>query len=217
LVVQDNATILREGRPIGQFWGYRENGYDEQGRIKFQDLNNDGVINGEDRTYIGDPNPDFIYGFNSTMSYGNFELNLFLQGSYGNDIFNASAIPSTMDYGQGLNMPREVLLDHWSPSNPNAKYPIISRNTSARVSDRWIEDGSFLRLRNIQLTYTLPLQVEWIRTPQIYFSGQNLITLTKYSWWDPEVNSRGAGTQQGIDHYSYPVPKVFTAGIRVGF
>ena len=217
LVVQDNATILREGRPIGQFWGYRENGYDEQGRIKFQDLNNDGVINGDDRTYIGDPNPDFIYGFNSTMSYGNFELNLFLQGSYGNDIFNASAIPSTMDYGQGLNMPREVLLDHWSPSNPNAKYPIISRNTSARVSDRWIEDGSFLRLRNIQLTYTLPLQVEWIRTPQIYFSGQNLITLTKYSWWDPEVNSRGAGTQQGIDHYSYPVPKVFTAGIRVGF
>ena len=217
LVVQDNATILREGRPIGQFWGYRENGYDEQGRITFHDLNDDGVINAEDRTYIGDPNPDFIYGFNSTMSYGNFELNLFLQGSYGNDVFNASAIPSTMDYGQGLNMPREVLLDHWSPAHPNAKYPIISRNTSARVSDRWIEDGSFLRLRNIQLTYTLPIAVDWIRTPQIYVSGQNLVTLTKYSWWDPEVNSRGAGTQQGIDHYSYPVPKVFTAGLRVGF
>lgn len=217
LVVQDNATILREGRPIGQFWGYVEDGYDEQGRINFVDLNDDGVINAEDKTYIGDPNPDFIYGLNSTMSYGNFELDVFLQGSYGNDIFNASAIPSTMDYGQGLNMPREVLIDHWSPSNPDAKYPIISRNTSARVSDRWIEDGSFVRLRNIQLAYNLPLKVEWIRNSQIYVSGQNLITLTKYSWWDPEVNSRGAGTQQGIDHYSYPVPRTFTAGIRVGF
>src|SRR5690606_41961497 len=112
---------------------------------------------------------------------------------------------------------REVWLDHSYNYNPAAKYPFVSRNTSARISDRWIEDGSFVRLRNIQLAYNLPLKVEWIRNSQIYVSGQNLVTLTKYSWWDPEVNSRGAGTQQGIDHYSYPVPKTFTAGIRVGF
>ena len=220
LVVQDNVTILREGRPIGQFWGYLEDGYDEQGKIKIQDLDGDGSITADDKTYIGDPNPDFIYGLNSTMSYKNFELNLFVQGTYGNDIFNASSIPLTLDYGQGMNMPREVFLDHWTPTNTDAKYPIISRSTSAVASDRWIEEGSFLRLRNIELAYNFPFEnagMPWIRNAKIYVSGQNLITLTKYSWWDPEVNSRGTGTSQGIDHFTYPIPKAFTVGVRVGF
>src|SRR5690606_31923733 len=142
------------------------------------------------------------------------------QGSQGNDIFNVSAIPSTLDYGRGLNMPKEVLYDHWTPENPNAKYPIISENSSALVSDRMVEDGSFLRFKNIQLAYNVPvntLGINWLRTGQIYVSAQNMITLTKYSWWDPEVNSRGAGQAQGMDHYSYPVPKVVTVGIRAGF
>ena len=214
IVLQDNINILREGRPIGQFWGYLEDGYDEQGQIKYQDLDGDGTITADDKTYIGNPNPAFTYGFNSTMAYKNFELTLFLQGTYGNDIFNVSAIPSTIDYGRGLNMPREVLLNHWTPENTDAKYPIISRNTSTLVSDRWVEDGSYLRLRNIQLAYNLPVGnfgVNWIRNAQFYVSGQNLVTLTNYSWWDPGVNSGG------IDHYSYPVSKVVTFGIRAGF
>jgi hypothetical protein len=125
-----------------------------------------------------------------------------------------------MDYGQGLNMPREVLNNHWSPSNPNAKYPIISRTNSVRISDRFVEDGSYLRMRNIQLGYNLPTNVwgwERVRDAQIYVSGQNLWTVTGYSWWDPEVNSRGAGTQQGIDHYSYPIPKMFSLGLKARF
>jgi hypothetical protein len=183
-------------------------------------LNGDEAITADDKTYIGDPNPDFIYGFNSTMSYKNFELNLFMQGSYGNDIFNASAIPVTLDYGQGLNMPKEVFQDHWTPDNTDAKYPLISRNTSAVASDRWIENGSFFRLRNIELAYNFPFEnlgVQWIRNAKLYVSGQNLITLTKYSWWDPEVNSKGTGTSQGIDHFTYPVPKAFTVGVRAEF
>ncbi|MGV3585970.1 MAG: SusC/RagA family TonB-linked outer membrane protein [Adhaeribacter sp.] len=216
LVLSDNITILREGQPIGQFWGYQEDGYTEQGQIKFKDLNNDGAISADDKTYIGNPNPKFIYGLNSHMLFQNFELTAFFQGSYGNDIFNVSAIPSTLDYGQGLNMPREVFLDHWTPENRDAKYPIISRTTSARASDRWIEDGSYLRLRNIQLAYNLPIEklsLGWIKNAQVNISGQNLVTWTKYSWWDPEINSRGAG----IDYYSYPISKVVTAGIRIGF
>ncbi|GEO04355.1 SusC/RagA family TonB-linked outer membrane protein [Adhaeribacter aerolatus] len=216
LVLSDNLTILREGRPIGQFWGYQEDGYTDKGQIKFKDLNNDGAISADDKTYIGNPNPKFIYGLNSNMSFNNFELTAFFQGSYGNDIFNVSAIPSTLDYGQGLNMPREVFQNHWTPENPNAKYPIISRTTSARASDRWIEDGSYLRLRNIQLAYNLPIEkfsLGWIKNAQVSVSGQNLVTWTKYSWWDPEINSRGAG----IDYYSYPISKVVTAGIRIGF
>lgn len=220
IILQDNVTILREGQPIGRFFGYLEDGYTDQGKIRYQDLTGEGTITANDKTYIGDPNPDFIYGLNSSMSYKNFELDFFIQGMQGNDIFNVSAIPSTLDYARGLNMPREVLYDHWTPENPDAKYPVISQNSSVLVSDRMVEDGSYLRFRNIQLGYNLPVQnlgLDWLRSGQIYVSGQNLITITEYSWWDPEVNSRGAGTAQGIDHYTYPVPKVLTAGIRLGF
>lgn len=217
LVVGDNITILREGRPIGQFWGFQEDGYDETGRIQFRDLNGDGTINNNDKTYIGNPNPDFIYGINSALEYKGFALTLFIQGSKGNDIFNVSSIPSTLDFGQGMNMPKAVFYDHWSPENIDAKYPIISRNVSARMSDRFVEDGSYLRVKNIQLAYNFPIQNSSVRNLQVYVSAQNYITFTNYSWWDPEVNSRGAGTQLGIDHYSYPIPKTLTAGMRIGF
>lgn len=222
IVLRDNLNILREGRPIGQFWGYRENGYDENGQIRYQDLNNDGTISAEDKTYIGDPNPQYMYGLNSIMSYKNFDLTLFFQGTHGNDIFNLSSISSTIDYSSGVNMPREVLEDHWSPTNTSAKYPIISRNTSIMVSDRFVEDGSYLRLKNIQLAYNFPVQnlgIDWMYQLQIYVSGQNLWTSTDYSWWDPEVNSRGGAnsTALGIDHYSYPTSKTYTVGIRAGF
>ncbi|MGS2740908.1 SusC/RagA family TonB-linked outer membrane protein [Sinomicrobium sp. M5D2P17] len=216
LVVQDNIAVLSEGRSMGQFWGYREDGYDEQGQIKLMDLNGDGTISADDKTYIGDPNPDFIYGINSYMSCKNFSLSFFIQGSQGNDIFNVSAIPVTMDYGQGLNTLKEVYRDNWSPSNTDAKYPLISRNTSAYASDRWVEDGSYLRLKNIELAYSIPLEDSFIEKSQIYISGQNLITITDYSWWDPEVNSQGAGSP-GIDYLSYPVAKGFTVGLRMTF
>ena len=222
IALRDNLNILSEGRPIGQFWGYREDGYDETGQIRYQDLNNDGSITADDKTYIGDPNPEFIYGLNSIMSYKNFDLTLFFQGTQGNDLFNLSSVSSTVDYSSGVNMPREVLEDHWSPSNTDAKYPIISRNTSIMVSDRFVEDGSYLRLKNIQLAYNFPVQnlgIDWMYQLQIYVSGQNLWTSTNYSWWDPEVNSRGGGnsTAQGIDHFSYPTAKTYTVGIRAGF
>lgn len=222
VVINDVTSILREGRPIGQFWGYVEDGYTDQGRINFKDLDGNGSITQNDKTYIGDPNPNFIYGLNSNMSYKNFDLSFFVQGVQGNDLFNVSSIVNTIDYGFGLNMPKEVLYNHWTPTNTNAKYPIISRNTTTRVSNRFIEDGSYLRLRTIQLAYNLPMEklgVKWIRNLQVYGSGQNLLTLTKYSWWDPEVNSRGGSnsTMQGIDHNSYPTAKSWTIGLRAGF
>ncbi|WP_179351669.1 SusC/RagA family TonB-linked outer membrane protein [Winogradskyella vidalii] len=216
LVVQDNVSILREGRPMGQFWGYLEDGYTDEGQINLVDLNDDGVISAEDKTYIGDPNPDFIYGINSEMSYKNFGLSFFIQGSQGNDIFNVSAIPVTMDYGLGLNTLREVYEDNWSPTNTDAKYPLISRSTSAYVSDRWVEDGSYIRLKNIEFSYSIPLDYNFMESAQVYISGQNLITITNYSWLDPEVNSQGPG-RPGIDYLSYPVAKGFTLGLRMVF
>jgi len=213
IIINDATSILREGRPVGQFWGYREIGYDEKGDIIFEDINNDGSISQADKTYIGDPNPKFIYGLNSTMTFKNFEFNLFFQGSQGNDIFNASAITNTMDYGFGLNMPKSVYNQHWTPDNRDAHYPRISLRTPTRVSDRYIEDGSYLRLKNIMLAYNLPvnnLGVKAFRSLQIYASGQNLLTFTKYSWWDPETNFR-------LDHNTYPAAKSVTVGLRVGF
>src|SRR5690606_32161591 len=154
IIVSDATSILREGRPVGQFWGYIEDGYDEKGDIIYRDLNGDGNISSADKTYIGDANPKFTYGFNSVMNYRNVEFSFFLQGSYGNDIFNASSITNTMDYGFGLNMPKSVYENHWTPSRTDADYPRISRSTPVKVSTRFIEDGSYLRLKNVSLGYT---------------------------------------------------------------
>lgn len=213
VVVNDVTSILREGQPVGRFWGYLEEGYDASGNIIFKDVNQDGVISDADKTYIGNPNPKFIYGFNSTMNYQNFELNIFIQGTYGNDIFNASAINNTMDYGFGLNMPRSVYQNHWTPETLSPQFPRISRSTPVRVSDRFVEDGSYLRLKNIMLSYSLPvdrLGITWARQLQIYCSGQNLLTFTNYSWWDPETNFR-------LDHNSYPSARSITVGLRTRF
>lgn len=225
--ISDNTSILRKGLPMSVFYGYLKDGYDANGKEIYKDLSGaggvpDGIINQFDKTIIGDPNPDFIYGLNSTMSYKNFELNIFFQGSQGNNIVNVSSIGNTLDYGFGLNMLKDVYNDHWTPDNTNAKYPALTRNLNMRFSDRFVEDGSYLRLRNIQLAYNLPIMqlgINWIRNLQVYASGQNLLTFTKYSWWDPEVNSQGGenSTSQGIDAYTYPTAKSVTFGIKLGF
>lgn len=221
-VINDNINILREGEPIGSFFGYVEKGYDETGRIAYEDFNENGTRDIGDKRIIGNPHPDFIYGLNSVMSYKNFDLTIFIQGTQGNDIFNVSAVNQTLDYGQALNMPRDVYQNHWTPENPNAKYPIISRSSGAQVSDRFVEDGSYMRVKNIQLSYNIPvsnLNVSWLRKAQVYVSGQNLLTSTKYSWYDPEINSYGSSNsiRLGIDHYSYPTAKSVTIGARLGF
>lgn len=219
ITVADNFSIMEEGKPLGQFYGYVEDGYTETGNISYKDLNNDGEITSEDKTYIGNPNPDFFYGFNSNFSYRGFQLDLFFQGTQGNDIMNVSAISSTMDYGQGLNMPVEVL-DNWTPTNTDASFPKISRSVTTRVSDRFVEDGSYLRLKNILLAYNFTLKTskgKFLQSLRIYGSGQNLLTFTNYSWWDPEVNSKGGDNRLGIDHFSYPIPKSYTIGLNATF
>ena len=220
--VNDNVNILREGYPLGSFYGYVEKGYDEKGLIAYEDYNSSGARDAGDKRIIGNPNPKFTYGFNSTMSYKNFDLTVFIQGSEGNDIFNLSAQGQGYDYGQALNMPVDVYLNHWTPTNTNAKYPIIKTSSQAQMSNRFVEDGSYLRFKNIQLSYNLPvskLHIKWMTHAQLYVSGQNLITFTKYSWYDPEVNSYGGTNSivQGVDHYVYPAAKTTTVGLRVGF
>lgn len=219
--LNDFVNLLREGQPMSIFYGYKETGYNDKGIPVFEDINKDGSINAADKTYIGDPNPDFIYGFNSSLAYKGFDLTVFIQGSQGNDIFNLNKA-TALDLGMGLNQLADVYTNHWSPTNPNAKYPKLTRSLPGNMSDRFVEDGSYLRFRNIQLAYNLngtKIGVRWLRNAQIYISGQNLITLTKYSWYDPEMNVFGGSNsiRQGIDYFSYPTSKSVTFGIRCGF
>ncbi|MFT3950061.1 MAG: TonB-dependent receptor [Agriterribacter sp.] len=217
----DYVNILRPGQPMGMFYGYLETGYTATGNIAYLDRNKDSLINAADKTIIGDPNPKFIYGFNSVLSYKQFEFSLFLQGSQGNDIFNLNKA-STLDLGMGLNQPQDIMGNYWEPGKVNPKYPRISRSLNGSMSNRFIEDGSYLRFKNIQLAYAVPaekLSWKWLKSAQIYVSGQNLITITKYSWFDPEVNAYGSSTSitQGIDYAIYPNSKSVTFGIRCVF
>ena len=220
--LNDVVNLLREGQPLGVFYGYQQNGYTDKGNLQYKDLNADGVINAKDKTYLGNPNPNFIYGFNSTMAFKGFELTAFVAGSQGNDIFNLN-LNQTIDLNFGLNQPRDLVGNTWTATNTNPKYPKISRTIAGNISDRFVEDGSYLRLRNVQLAYNLPnvgpAHIKGLRSAQVYVSGQNLLTLTKYSWYDPEINTYGSGNSinLGIDHFSYPTTKTVTIGVRLGF
>lgn len=207
----DFANTYREGEPMGVIYGYQEDGYDEKGFIKYKS---------NTKVKIGDPNPNFIFGINSNMAYRNFSLSLFLSGTQGNDIVNMSAVAFTVDNTNGQSKLKEVFTNHWTPENPKAKYPLPHTGHVYRFSDRYVEDGSYIRLRNIELGYDIPVQ-KWTRmsNARVFVSGQNILTLTNYSWVDPDVNSRGGANSldQGIDYSTYPSAKVFTAGIKLGF
>ena len=221
-ILTDYVNILREGEPLGMFFGYKETGYNEKGIITYEDVDGNNLINIDDKRKIGDPNPDFIYGLTSSMAYKGFEFSFFIQGSYGNDIFNLYSITSTQDLNYGHNRPRDMINNTWTESNPNAKYPKASKQNSINMSDRFVEDGSFLRLRNIQLAYNLPLSkwnVDWIKRAQLYVSGQNIVTLTGYTGFDPEINYSGSGNSinLGLDYYCYPMAKSWTVGVKLDF
>jgi hypothetical protein len=146
-----------------------------------------------------------------------------LQGVQGADIFNFNLSGNANSFSFGENQVKDLYDNRWTPQNPdpNAKYPRISVNTRFRESDRYVEDGSYLRLRNIQLAYNIPaatLGWRWMRNAQVYLSGQNLLTLTRYSWYDPEVNTRGgvASISLGVDQNGYPTAKTVTFGVRLG-
>ncbi|PJJ52960.1 SusC/RagA family TonB-linked outer membrane protein [Hymenobacter chitinivorans] len=186
------------------------------GDIRFKDLNNDGVINASDRTFIGNPNPDFTYGLNNTLSWQGFDFNMFLQGSQGNDIYNQNRyILESALYGNS-NGSRRVLGRWTGPGTSNDVPRAVAGdpNGNLRVSSYYVEDGSYMRIKTLTLGYTLPQSImSRIAAKQlrVYVSGQNLLTLTKYSGYDPEVGSRG------VDLGVYPQSRVFLAGLNIGF
>ncbi len=219
-----SPNLVREGQPIGVFFGFVEEGLNDEGRIRYRDLDGNGVINNNDRAIIGDPNPDFIFGFDNNFRYKNFHLNIFFQGVQGFDLFNFNLANHENAFNFGENQTQRSL-DRWTTDNPdpNAPNPVVSVGSSFRQSDRFVEDGSFIRLKNIRLGYNFNVS-NWgiLRSLQVYGSAQNLWTITNYSWYDPEVSTRGneganSGITLGIDQTAYPVARTLTFGLQATF
>ncbi|MGX5819011.1 TonB-dependent receptor [Chitinophaga lutea] len=211
-------SLVREGYPIGVFYGYVENGLDANGQIVYKDLDKNGQINALDRTIIGDPNPDLILGLNSRMRYRQFDLNILVTSVQGVDILNYNLSNVADGFSFGLNQMRDILGNYWTADNPNpnAKYPKISKNTRYLGSDRHVEDGSYLRVKNIQLAYTLAADRKLIRAgSQVYVAVQNPFTFTRYSFYSPEINTRGAGISKGIDQFGYPDARSLMLGLKI--
>ncbi|GAB3691489.1 TonB-dependent receptor [Spirosoma flavus] len=229
------SGIIRVGEPLGSFYGYVTDGLyqttdelntivDPQARKpgdrKYADLNGDKKIDDNDRTIIGRAQPKLVYGLNNTFSYKGLELTAFFQGVTGNNILNANRFE--LEYlNATTNQDRDVL-NRWTPTNTNTDIPRASTTRPAnRISTRQIEDGSYLRLKNIQLAYNLPqsvLKTLKIQSLRVYASAQNYLTITNYSGFDPEVNRFGQDSRsQGFDYGSYPAAKTILFGLNVGF
>lgn len=232
-----NVSRIQEGYPVNVFYGFVQDGIFQTqteidnhavqvqgtsssnstspGDVRFKDLNNDGLITDVDRTFIGDPNPDFSGSLNNTFTYGDLSLGIYLQGVYGNEIFNANRL-----YTEAMSITTNqstAVLDRWtaagtSNSMPRAVYG--DPNNNNRASSRYIEDGSYLRIKNVTLSYNIPIDLQGKKVfdyVKVYLSGQNLFTFTDYTGFDPEISTNG------IDNNVYPLTRTISLGLNVGF
>ena len=237
---RSGTAIVRydKGQPFGAFYGYVADGLFQTpedvknhatqtvnadpgkstapGDIRFKDLNGDGKITDADRTFIGNPNPDFTYGLNNTLSWHGLDLNVFVQGSQGNDVYNLNRVYTEGGlYSNGNSSTR--VLGRWTGPGTSTDVPRAiagDPNQNLRVSSYFLEDGSYLRLKTLTLGYNLPKALSQrvaAQTLRVYVTGQNLVTLTKYTGFDPELGGRG------IDFGVYPQSRVFLAGVNIGF
>ncbi|MFY0652441.1 MAG: TonB-dependent receptor [Cyclobacteriaceae bacterium] len=211
--------ILREGEPISQFYGFLWDRIDENGRHVYKDLNDDGMVNDEDRTIIGSPHPSFSTGITNTFSYKNFLLTVQFDGTFGNEVVNASLFESTDSFFKGRNQLKKVVDNYWTPDNPDALYPAPSATVTQSPSDLYLEDASFMKLRYVNLTYSLPVNdIDWIANASIYIAAENLMTFSGYSWYDPEVSNYSSGDLRlGTENGTYPQARTYTIGFKLGF
>ncbi|MGO4822656.1 MULTISPECIES: SusC/RagA family TonB-linked outer membrane protein [unclassified Flavobacterium] len=243
-VVATNTVV---GKPIGMFYGYIAEGLFNDmatlnaaplqfgqtvgtgagqtylGDVKYKDVNGDGVIDPLDKTLIGTPHPDFTFGFTNNFNYKNFDVSIFLQGSYGNDILNLTKRAGTTNASLYENQLVEAA-NYWTPDNTNTSVPRPidnSANSNLVISSRYLEDGSYLRVQNFTFGYSLPRETVSkfkMSRLRIYGSAQNLYTFTDYSGYDPEIGSFNQNPLlSGIDNGRYPSPRTFTVGVNVEF
>ena len=236
----DRSYILRVGEEVGLFYGFDYAGVYQGGDAPagtqpftggvagdplFTDVDGDGEITADDRTIIGNPNPDFTFGFNNTISYKNFDLGIFFQGSQGGEIFNMTNVQ--LNNGDA-NTTRDYYNNAWTTSNTDTDQPRVGNNSNREISSRFIEDGSYVRLKNIALGYSFPSDVTDkfnLGNARLSISAQNILTFTNYSGLDPEVNyaadragsNVASNTAQGFDFGNYPTVKSVSFNLNVKF
>lgn len=236
-LLQQQPVTVKVGLPLGTFWGYRTNGIFQTqeevntqpkinslantrvGDRKYVDTNGDGLITALDKGNLGSSQPKFVGSFTNTISYNDFDLNFSFQGSYGAKIFNA--LNQQLEISTLGTNAAATLEDRWTPANPSNEIPRASSSPVGIVSERYVEDASFLRLKLITLGYTLPKSVSsklGAKSVKFYVSAENLITWTKYTGYDPEVSSYEQNNlYPGIDFGSYPNSRTFISGLNVTF
>lgn len=238
-IFKSPANIFIEGEQAALFWGYQTDGIintpeelaaaptvqgslgPQMGDVQIIDQNGDGLITADDKTIIGNPNPDFTYGFGTSLEYKNLSLNLLFNGVYGNDIINGNLLRDNYATGSPDNIRPEAYYNAWSTENPNGTYPRINYDLveETDITDREIQDGSFLRLSSVSLGYDLPLSGKSaIESLNFSIMANNLLLFTKYNGYDPEVNSFAFDpSRKGIDWQSFPNQRSFTFGVNINF
>lgn len=205
-----------QGTPIGAGAAPREPGY-----LNYVDVNGDGYISDTDRVIIGDPNPDFTFGFGATFSIWRFSLGLNFNGSYGNDIYNVNKVCDTDVRTVTSNITRDCYYNAWTPENKKTEYPGLGKMEQidyGSITNRYVEDGSYLRLANVSLAFDVPLKnTKVVKALNIAVNAQNLYFWTKYSGWDPDVNSFGSVYRMGADMGSYPGARAFNFRLNFTF
>ena len=230
-----SPLIVAVGEPLGTFYGYKFAGIvqsEEQaatltpqtinklepGNPYYEDVNGDGVVNTEDQTILGNAQPKFTYGLNTTLKYKQFDLLIAIAGSYGNKLYNGLATRLTK--GSTYYNSLAVVADRWTPTHPSNEIQKASNDLTVVSDSRYVESASYLRVKNIQLGYTFPVpQITRDTRLRLYLSLQNFFTITNYSGYDPEGGRNGASEQsgiyQGIDMATYPTAKTVQLGINV--
>lgn len=226
------------GQPVGSFYGYRINGIYQNaaevaagpqattaksGDFKFVDLNNDNSITAEDREIIGNPAPDYIFGLTNNFNYKKFSFSFFVQGSIGNDIINLNRYRLDGLNRTTSNVSQEAYDNRWTGEGTSNYYPRANASSSyfnGRFADFIVEDGSYIRLKNVNLSYELPKSsgIKWFKGARIFITATNLITITDYSGYDPEVNADfDSGLTQGVDNGTYPQFRTISTGVNFKF
>jgi len=233
--------ILEPGQAIGRIYAYQEDGIFKNtadvkttypklsdadalalvGQIRYKDLNGDGVVTEQDRQVVGNVNPKFVWGFNNNFTYKGFELGVFLQGSYGNDIINnVRRNLDNLGATDHSNISQAAYDSRWSEQNPNGTTRRAGNDDTVPLlfSNRFVEDGTYVRLKNVSLGYNFVFKQYGVRSARLYASVTNLATITKYTGYDPEVNAYGQdASRRGVDLGNYPTARSFSLGINVGF
>ncbi|MEN8120129.1 MAG: SusC/RagA family TonB-linked outer membrane protein, partial [Bacteroidota bacterium] len=217
-----NVAIAKEGEQMGSFYGYVAQGVDPAtGLMIYKDNNEDGEITPDDKEIIGNANPKFFYGINNKLSYKGFDLSLFIQGVYGNEVFNATRVES--ESMNDFKSQQATVLDRWQNPGDITDMPVatLGEKYNSELSTRFIEDGSYLRIKSLTLSYSFPKEIInkiKLSKARIYVTAENLYTFTKYSGYDPEVNAfDGHNLAQGIDFGTYPQSRNIIFGINLSF